>query len=200
MIDLMRQISVSFDDVKNYHWDREKFRGRVLANKTFGVVGVGRLGRMMVRYGKAFGMKVIACDPYVKEFGCEKVDFDELVSKSDIVSIHVHLNKETENMFNKDVFEKMKDSAYLINTSRGKIVNEDDVLGALENKKIAGYSTDVLSDELNFNNGFSNHPLVEYAKNNSNLIIAPHIGGMAYEAREATDIFIAEKIQRHLTQ
>lgn len=101
-------------------------------------------------------------------------------------------------MFHKNVFDKMKHSAYLINTSRGKIVNENDLLDALKNKKIAGYATDVLAGELNFDKDFSNHPLVEYARKNNNLIIVPHIGGMTHEYREATDIFIANKIKNFL--
>lgn len=198
IISLLRYIPWSFDDVKNYRWDRESFRGYNLAGKTFGVIGVGRLGRMTVRYAKAFGMNIIAYDPHVENTGCEKVSFGELIGRSDIISIHVHLNKETENMFNAEIFEKMKPNAFLINTSRGKIVNEDDLLVALKNKKIAGYGTDVLADELDFDKNFSNHPLVEYAKNNRNVIILPHTGGMTYESREATDIFIAEKLKKYI--
>ena len=97
-------------------------------------------------------------------------------------------------MFNKNIFDKMKNDAYLINTARGKIVNENDLLKALKNKKIAGYATDVLSDELNFNKKFNKHPLVEYSKKHDNLIIVPHIGGMTYKTRELTDIFMAKKV------
>ncbi|MBU3925950.1 hypothetical protein KJ763_02165, partial [Patescibacteria group bacterium] len=188
-IDLMRFIPWSFDDVKNYHWDREKFRGYNLSGKTLGIVGLGRLGRMMAVYARAFGMKIIYFDPNIDNKEYEKTDFNNLLKQSDIISIHVHLNNETENLFNKEAFLKMKNIAFLINTSRGKIVNEEELLEALENKKIAGYGADVLADELEFDNNFSNHPLVEYSKNNRNVIIVPHIGGMTYESRELTDIF-----------
>jgi D-3-phosphoglycerate dehydrogenase len=203
MLDLMRNISASYESVKEYEWDREKFRGYSVAEKTLGIVGLGRLGKIMARYGNVFGMKVIVYDPNLNDekfekLNCRKVNFETLVEESDAISIHVHLNQETENMFSKDIFEKMKPAAYLINTSRGKIVNEIDLLEALKNKKIAGYAADVLADELNFEHEFSNNPLVEYAKHNSNLIIVPHIGGMTHESREATDIFIAEKITKHL--
>ncbi len=200
IISLLRYIPWSFDDVKNYKWNRESFRGYNLAGKTLGVVGVGRLGRMLVRYGKAFGMNVIANDPHAGDIECEKVSFDELIGRSDIISIHVHLSRETENMFNLEVFGKMKPNAFLINTSRGKIVNEDDLLIVLKDKKIAGYGTDVLADELDFDKNFSNHPLVEYAKNNKNVIILPHTGGMTYESREMTDVFMAEKLKRFLNK
>lgn len=204
MIDLARLLPWAFDDVKNYKWDREKFRGHNLAGRTLGVVGIGRLGGMMARYGKVFDMEVIFYDPNVeKSEAGRKVSFEELIKESDIVSIHTHLRDETENMFDLPVFEKMKNSAYLINTSRGKIVNEDDLLKSLENKQISGYGTDVLADELDFTSngvdeGFANHPLVEYSKKNSNLIIVPHIGGMTYESREATDVFIAKKTESYL--
>lgn len=203
MIALMRFIPSGSDAVKKYKWEREEFRGRSLTGKTFGIVGLGRLGKMMAGYGNAFGMKIIFADPNVsvrkiKKFKCEKVSFDKLLRKSDVISVHIHLNKETKNIFNLGTFRKMKETAYLINTSRGKIVNEKDLLNALQKRKIAGYAADVLADELNFNKNFKHNPLVEYASKNRNLIITPHIGGMTYEFREATDIFIAEKLRKYL--
>tara|TARA_Y100000310_G_scaffold341747_1_gene441907 strand:+ start:5740 stop:6690 length:951 start_codon:yes stop_codon:yes gene_type:complete len=200
IIDLLRMTHSSFEDVKKGNWDREAFRGHNLSGMTLGILGVGRLGKMLVKYGNAFGMDVLYCDPEVDSMdGAKKVTFDELIRKSDVISIHIHLSDETNNMFCKETFEKMKDGAFLVNTSRGKIVNEEDVLDALKNKKITGYATDVLSDELDFtDNKFSSHPLVEYAKNNTNCIIVPHIGGMTHESREATDIFIANKVKKHL--
>ncbi len=202
MIDLLRFTPWAFEDVKNYKWEREKFRGRNLFGKVAGIFGLGRLGRMMVKYCKAFDMEVIACDPRVDEviftdLGCKKVDFDTLLEKSDIISIHAYLNKETEHIFDKNAFSKMKKGAYVINTSVRTIVNDRDVLEALEKKQIAGYATDVLEEELIFDEGFKKHPLVEYAKNNKNLIIVPHIGGMTHESREMTDIFIAQKLKNY---
>ena len=91
----------------------------------------------------------------------------------------------------------MKKGAYLVNTSRGKIVHEADLLEVLNEGHLGGYATDVLADELSFETeGFKDHPLVEYAKVNENVIIVPHIGGMTHESRVATDIFIAEKLKR----
>lgn len=204
IIDLLRFTPLAFGAVKNYEWNNQKFRGHNIYGKTLGIVGLGRLGKLLARYGNGFKMKVLAVDPNVSgeemlKFNCKKVDFETLLSESDVISIHVHLAPETENMFNAEIFKKMKNTAYLINTSRGKIVNEADLLDALKNRDIAGYAADVLADELSFGGGFSAHPLVEYAKNNNNLIIVPHIGGMTYESREATDIFIAEKIKKFLS-
>lgn len=200
LIDLLRFMSHSFADVKAGRWDRERWRGHNVCGQTLGVVGAGRLGRWMMRYGNAFGMNVVFYDPHVeKNEEAKKVDFETLLRKSDAVSIHVHLSPETENMFNGDVFRKMKKMAVLINTSRGKIVNESDLLVALQGRVIAGYAADVLTDELNFkDNIFEKHPLVEYAKIHTNCIVVPHIGGMTHESREATDIFIAEKIRQYV--
>jgi D-3-phosphoglycerate dehydrogenase len=201
---LMRNFLPANKSATSYCWT-EKFRGHNLYEKTLGIVGLGRLGTMMAKYGKAFGMKVIVCDPYIdnkvfKNIGCKKVTFGQLLKLSDIISIHVHLNGETENMFDEKAFNSMKISAFLVNTSRGRIVNEKDVLEALKKKKIAGYGTDVLADELIFNKKFKNNALIEYAKRNTNVIITPHVGGVTFESREATDIFIANKIIKELNK
>tara|TARA_Y100000310_G_C20699321_1_gene828241 strand:- start:1727 stop:2653 length:927 start_codon:yes stop_codon:yes gene_type:complete len=194
LLSLVRRIPQSFIDVKKGNWEREKFLGNSLTGKTLGIVGLGRLGTMMAKYGKAFGMHVLAHDPNVLTSQVASlVSFDKLSSKSDIVSVHVHLSDETSNMFNEQVFSRMKDTAYLINTSRGAIVNEKDLLRALETNNIAGYATDVLSDEVNFSRDV-NHSLIEYAKTNENVIITPHIGGYTAESRSATDKIIAQRI------
>lgn len=200
ILDLLRLTHPAVQDVKNYHWDREKFRGHNLYGQTLGIVGLGRLGRWIARYGRAFGMKVLAYDPQLKNSDLAQiVSFSELLKQSDVISVHVHLSEDTKNMFNKDILAQMKPTAYLVNTSRGQIINEADLLSALENKIIAGYATDVLADELSFDNKFKKHPLVEYAQKHNNLIIVPHIGGMTYESRAATDIFIAEKVLKNVS-
>lgn len=200
MIDLVRMTPWAFDEVKNYQWEREHFRGQSLYGKTLGVIGLGRLGKMMARYGVALNMRVIYADEAVNNAEYEKVDLPTLLSQSDVVSVHVHLLPETTNMLDKKALAQMKKTAVLVNTSRGKIVDEAAVLMALKEKTIAGYATDVLSDELSFEKeGFANHPLVEYAKEHRNLIIVPHIGGMTVDSRIATDVFIAQKLQSFLT-
>lgn len=199
MIDLMRGISHAFESVKRYEWDREQFRGYVLYEKILGVVGLGRLGKMMACYGRAFGMEVLAYDPnpeveFCTHHNIRAVDFYTLLRQSDVISIHASLNPTTELMFNASALSKMKPTAYLVNTARGQIVDEHDLLVALKEGRIAGYASDVLADETHFNEQFSNHPLVEYAKTYGNVIITPHIGGMTHESRAATDVFMARKV------
>jgi len=200
MIDVLRFTPWAFDDVKNYKWERENFRGHNLYGLTLGIVGMGRLGSWMARYGKAFGMNVIFYSPHTEKSpvsDCAKVTLDELLQKSDVVSIHAHLNKETENMFNAEVFGKMKKGAYIINTARGKIVDENALINALESGEIAGYAADVLAQEFETDVSLKGYPLVEYAKSHQNVIIVPHTGGMTHESRERTDIFIVEKIAKN---
>ncbi len=204
LLDLARLTPWAFESVRRYEWNLEGFKGHNMAGKTLGVLGLGRLGRMMARYGHAFGMRVVFCDPNVKNDAEEeyrryaKVDFEMLVRESDALSIHVHLKEDTDNLFTAEVLQKMKPSAYLINTSRGKIVNQDDLIAALEGKHIAGYATDVLEGETEFIRHFADHSLVEYARTHENCIIVPHTGGLTYESRRDTDVFITEKLKRFL--
>ncbi len=204
MIGLVRRIPWAFESVKRNEWHRDLFKGTTLQGKTLGIVGLGRLGRMMARYGKALGMKVVFADPRDNS-DYQRVSFEELIETSDIISIHVHLLPETENMFNSSVFKKMKKTAVLINTSRGKIVDEEALLKVLNEEQIAGYATDVLSDELSFKkyDNFKKYTdkdiLVEYAKTHDNCLIVPHIGGNTIDSRIATDVFMAEKLARFLS-
>lgn len=204
LIALWRQVLPAAASVARYEWNREAFRGHNAYGQTLGIVGLGRLGSWMARYGNAFGMRVMAYDPEADEqrfadCGVERVGFDALLAESDAVSIHVHLTAQTERMFNAAAFQRMKDSAVLINTARGNIVDEAALLNALQQKTVAGYATDVLADELQFaKTGMQGNGLVEYAKAHDNCLIVPHIGGMTHESREATDLFMARKLLRHL--
>ena len=200
LVALARKIPSSFDSVKEGHWQRENFKGNSLSGKTLGVLGLGRLGTLVAGYGKAFGMEVLFCDPNVESLeGTRKVSFEELLKESDCLSVHVHLTKETENMISEKEFNQMKNGCFIVNTSRGKIVDEDALLKVLKDKKVAGYATDVLSDELDFGEQIpESNPMLQYAKENTNLIIVPHTGGMTHESRILTDIRVVEKIEESL--
>lgn len=200
LIALIRKVPSSIDSVKKGEWKREDFKGNSLSGKTLGVLGLGRLGTLVAGYGKAFGMEVLFCDPNVESStDALKVSFEELISRSDFLSVHIHLSTETENLISNSEFEKMKKSVFIVNTSRGKIVDEVALLKALKEKQIAGYATDVLSDELEFGEKIpSDNPLIQYAKENDNLIIVPHTGGMTHESRILTDIRVVEKIEEYL--
>lgn len=216
MIALIRKLSWAFDYVKSGGWvDRDRFRGHQLAGKTLGILGLGRLGKMVARYSKAMDMRVLACDPNVSEtemqrlsagggtsFGGEikKVSQEELFRQSDILSIHILLTDSTRDLVNEEHFKLMKPSAYFINTARAEIIAEGVLEKALEEKWIAGAAVDVMWGEeggLAFEKGLRNNRLWNYAKNHENLIIVPHIGGATHEAMAITEDFVAELVKQH---
>ncbi len=201
MLSLAKRIPEASRSVLKGEWDRKKHTGHTVRGQTLGIVGLGRLGKMMARYGEALSMNVIFCDPDVTSPNpsWKKVSFEELLATSDYVSIHVHLSKETEFLFNKETLSSMKKGASLINTSRGKIVEELDLIAMIDTGWLGGYATDVLDGEITFDGtNCSSHPLVKFAQNHPNVIIVPHIGGMTFESRRDTDVFMAEKLKRHL--
>ena len=178
MTSLVRNLPKAFDDVKSGSWDYEKFIGRQLNKMTIGIIGYGRLGKMMIKYCKAFGMNVLKYDPYVIKGGNT---FDYIVENSDIISLHVHANDETRYMINKKTLGKMKKNSYIVNTSRGEIVNEGDIIESLKNGNLKGYATDVIEDEYGNRH---NSPILNGVKKGLNIIVTPHVGGMTWEGQQ----------------
>jgi D-3-phosphoglycerate dehydrogenase len=178
------------------NWDRNLFIGKELSGKTLGIVGLGRLGSMMARYGVAFGVHVMATDPSpscgVPE-GVEMASFDKLLSESDIVSVHVDLNPTTQSIFGEREFGQMKPGAIFVNTSRGEVVDEIALLSALERGHLYGAGLDVRCNEFA---GVSalNSGLIAYAQHHDNLVITPHIGGATADSMKKADQRIIEKL------
>jgi len=176
MLSLIRKIPMSFHSVKDGNWDYEPYIGRQLKGLTVGIIGYGRLGKMMETYCHAFGMTVKIHDPYE---GYD--DLDLVLRESDVISLHVHVTDKTVGMINEKTISKMKKKPYLINTSRGEIVYEKKVIEAIEEGKLSGYATDVITDEFG---NIHNSKLVEFSMNpNRNVIITPHVGGMTWEGQ-----------------
>lgn len=196
MLAVLRKIPAAHASVLSGKWDREAFRGHAVRGKTLGIVGLGRLGEMMQRYGEALGMKVIFTDP-ARAGG---VPLEELLRESDVVTLHVHVSEDTENMMNADRLALMKPSAILINTARAQLVDEDAIINALDAGALAGYGTDEQANELSFTPTSAHSAMINYAKTHDNIIIMPHTGGTTVEAREATDIFMAKKIVQALQE
>ena len=193
MLSLLRYIPQSFNSVKKYEWDYERFVGRQVKGLTLGIIGFGRLGKIMANFGYSFGMKVLIYDPYVEIIDDKyfKVELDELCKKSDVISLHVHVTDETRKMVNKTFLENMKDNSYLINTSRGEIVDEGEIINFLKSKKLSGYGTDVIYNEFD---DINNSKLIELAKKDQyNLIITPHIGGMSIEGQNKAFMYAMNK-------
>jgi D-3-phosphoglycerate dehydrogenase len=201
ILSLVRNIPWAYADVTEGNWNREAWVGQQLRGKTLGLLGVGRLGKIVAKYGRAFGLRVVGADPYVSEksmrrYGIVKISAETLFKVSDVISVHVSFSPETENLVSANLISLMKKSAYFINTSRGEIVDEKALLRALEDKNIAGAALDVLAGEAGLAEVGKNK-LVSYSKKNKNLIIVPHIGGAAVEAMRSTEEFIASLVLKH---
>ncbi len=179
----LRRIPWAFEDVLNGNWDYEKFIGRQFDYLTVGVIGWGRLGKMYARYVQALGAKVLVCDPAYTEKQCPYalVDLQDLVRRSDIISIHIHATPENIGLFGKQLLYLAKPDVLIVNTSRGEIIDEPAMVEFLETNPKAMLATDVLADELKHKWG---SPIFDLAKRGGNVLITPHIGGMTREAQE----------------
>lgn len=194
LLSAVRKIPWGFDAAKSGAWARDAFRGHQLSGKTLGIIGYGRLGRIVSQYGKAFRMNVVACD--VKEITPEShvkmLSMDELLKVSDMISIHIHLTPENRELINETSFNKMKKDSVLINTSRGAIIDEKAFLKALESRRLSAAGIDVIDGEWSDN--LKEHPLMSYARTHDNLVITPHIGGVTHEAQIMTIAYTVEKL------
>ena len=194
----LRNLSESHDSVKKGNWDYTKFIGRQIDFLVVGIIGFGRLGKLYSRYMRAFNCKIIVYDPYKKinnKYVQKVNNLSYLFKNSDIISIHVHLRKETKNLLNEKSFSFMKKNVLIVNTSRGDIVNENELIRFLKKNKKAKYATDVLSNEINSR---KNHSLVKLSKKNQQLLITPHIGGMTKEAQEIAFNHAVKKMKYYL--
>ena len=198
MLAALRKLPWSFDAAKRGHWARDEFRGRQISEKTLGILGYGRLGKMWGEYGKGFRMRVIAHDvlPKTPDPWITMVDFDTLLAESDFLAINIHLTPENTHLFNREVFSRMKPGSCLINTSRGAIIDDEAFIEALENGPLACAGTDVIYGE--WDEDLTQHPLIEYANAHDNLVISPHTGGVTYESQGMAFEFTAAKMARFL--
>ena len=173
--------------VKSGNWrDQEQYiRGNELYKKTIGIIGFGRIGENVHNYSKAFGMKVIAYDPFkIKKLKKLKIyaNLNQLLNNADIVAVCVHLNNQTRLMCNDNFFKQMKKNSIFVNTSRGEIVKESSLIMALKSKKIKFAAADVIQNEQKID--LSKNKLIRYSKENNNLIITPHMAGLTYESEK----------------
>jgi len=200
LLALNRRIVAAQEHAKRGLWSREHFSGFQLLGKTLGIVGLGRLGRISARIGLGFGMKVIAHDSIPKAMeGVEFAPFDDVVARADVLTVHVHLTRETEGLIGAAEFARMKPNAILLNTSRGKIVDEAALLSALRAGRIAGAGLDVIDGEWLAQSELHAHPLIAYSRENENLLIVPHIGGSTRESIYGARVFMARKLADYLT-
>jgi D-3-phosphoglycerate dehydrogenase len=164
--------------MKRGQWKKKELRGCRVKGKTLGIIGYGRIGKEVARMASALEMNVVAYDPYVKdnEFA---VTLDELLETSDFITIHVPLTKETKHMIGRNEISKMKEGAYLINTARGGIIDEEALLDALRKGKLSGVALDVYETQPPFGNELSNRLIKD-----ERVIATPHSIGQTIEAIE----------------
>mgnify|MGYP003320876523 FL=1 len=189
IISAARKINLSDKHLKEGKWNRKEFVGIELSGKQLGIIGFGKAGKLVSERMKAFGMSIAFYDPYIKDWnGSEKnLELDELLTSSDIVSIHVIKTKETENLISKEKLDLLKENAILINTSRGGVLDEGYLIELLKSKKIFGAGLDVYSEEPPKNiDTFSD----------LNLISTPHIGASTSEAQLKAGLDTVENIKK----
>jgi len=185
LLDSLRRISEGDRIIRKGQWKQiygaYDYVGLDLQGKTLGIMGLGRIGKTLAKRAKAFDMKIIyhnrkqISKTEEKKIGVKYTTFEKLISQSDIISIHVPHTKQTNEMFNMKIFRKMKKTSFLINTSRGKVVNEKDLAVALKQKIIAGAGLDVFDTEPIK----KNHPFLKL----ENIVLAPHVGSSTKETR-----------------
>ena len=191
MISLARSISRADSETKKGNWIKKELMGTQLSGKYLGIVGVGNIGRNIGRMAKALRMNLVGYDPYpinrefISETGMIVTDLNTLLESSDFVTCHVPATPETYHMFNADRLAKMKPTAYLVNTSRGEIIDESALYDALKGGRLGGAALDVFEVEPPTRKELISLP---------NVICTPHIGAQTLEAQELASTVIAEKI------
>lgn len=197
VLHVSRDLSAAAKDVRVGGWDRRRFTGSEVYGKTLGLVGVGEISHRVARRAAAFGMRVVGHDPYVAphdypivETGVELVDLDVLLAAADFVSLHVPLNEDTRGLLSLPTLRKMKPGAWLINTSRGGVVDEEDLVRAIDEDLIGGAVLDVLENEP----PRPDNPLLE----SDRVMLTPHVAGLTEEAQAKTSVLVAGEVLKVL--
>ena len=190
---LIKKIPMFHNGTIKGQWPRTTIRSAEINQKFLGIIGFGTIGKKVAKFCSKNGLKILAYDPYINEINDKEIDaklsnLDEIYEKSDIISIHLPLTDETKNMINKSSFSKMKNNPIIINTSRGSIINENDLIDAYHEKIISGFALDV----------FENEPIESKFYNKivpgMNCILTPHISGVTTESNIRVSDFIVKKI------
>ncbi len=191
---LSRNIPQAHASVKAGQWDRKSFEGVELYNKTLGIIGMGRIGGEVARRAIAFGMRVLAYDPYLspskaRALQVEVVELDDIYARADYITVHVPLTDQTKGMINRQTIAKMKKGVRLINCARGGIIHERDLVDAIKSGRVAGAALDVFEKEP---------PTDSPLRQLDQVIMTPHLGASTQEAQESVGIEIAEQIKEVL--
>ncbi|MBZ5678466.1 MAG: phosphoglycerate dehydrogenase, partial [Acidobacteriia bacterium] len=196
ILSLARKVPQAHSSMAAGKWDRKQFQGSELAGKTLGVLGLGRIGSEVAKRALAFGMRVLAYDPFLasaraKALGIELLrDRDDVYRDADFISVHMPVTDQTRGMLNTAAFAKMKPKVCLVNCARGEIIVENDLLAALDSGKVAAAALDVYATEpLPADHPFRKHPAIT---------MTPHLGASTSEAQEKCGLEVAEVITGYL--
>jgi D-3-phosphoglycerate dehydrogenase / 2-oxoglutarate reductase len=190
LLALSRQIPQAHAALREGRWERSRFAGLELANKTLGLVGFGRIGQQVARRARGLEMRVLAFDPYVAperftDLGVQRAaTLDDLLAASDFLSLHVTLTSETRSLIGREQLAQMKDGVRIVNAARGELLDEDALLDALRSGKVAGAALDVFSEEP------YSGPLLELP----NVVTTPHLAASTQEAQDRAGIIVAEQV------
>ena len=196
MFSLYRHIHNANASTHEGKWEKAKFMGTELKGKTLGIVGFGNIGQRVAEICKVIGMQILtnsnsASDEDLNNFGAKKVSTEELISSSDVLSLHTKLNDQTKNMLNKESIATMKSSSVIINCARGGLINESDLKDALNNEIIAGAAIDV----------YENEPATDNVMfGTKNLLLTPHLGASSKEAQSNVAIDVANQVADFLKE
>ena len=194
LFSLVREIPRADASMKRGEWMKKELMGVELFGKILGIIGFGRIGSTVGQIAAAAGLHIMACGDFIipetiRIIGGELLAMEDILEKSDFITIHTPLTEKTRGMVNADTIARMKDGVYLICTARGGVINEKDLLDALNSGKVAGAALDVFDCEPPFFPDLINHP---------NFIATPHIGGQTHEAQKRASIDIAKEVMASL--
>jgi len=201
LLGLLNHIPKSFEEIKNYQWIREANRGHELSYHTIALLGYGNTGKAFANLLQVFGCRILVYDKYIHGFSTaviQEVGMQQIFQEATFVSIHLPLTSITTHLINEEFITSFQNNFYLLNTSRGKIVDETAVLNALKSTKIKGFATDVLSNEnLDTYTSAERTRLQELLQYNT--IITPHIAGWTYESKQKLAQILVQKMIFSLT-
>lgn len=196
LLNLARKVPQAHATMTAGKWDRKLFQGTEVFGKTLGVLGMGRIGGEVAKRAVAFGMRVLAYDPFLTEarakaLGVELVsELDAVYKEADFITVHMPVTEQTKGMLNADAFAKMKPKVSIVNCARGEIIVEQDLIAALDSGKVAAAALDVfITEPLAEDHPFRKHP---------NIILTPHLGASTNEAQEKCGIEVAEVVAGYL--